>query len=113
MTEAVAHTHSPYAGTTHVVVLVLDELRVGLPLSSVERVVRVVESTMLPGAPDVVRGVVNVQGHVIPVLDVRSRFRLPERAIAPSDLMVIAHTTRRTVALVVDSVTGVLDCSGL
>jgi purine-binding chemotaxis protein CheW len=78
----------------------------------VERVVRVVEVTPLPQAPDIVLGVVNVQGRVIPVVNPRRRFRLPERDIALSDQLVIAHTTRRPVALVVDAVTGVLEYSG-
>jgi purine-binding chemotaxis protein CheW len=74
--------------------------------------VRVVEVTPLPQAPDIVLGVVNVQGRVIPVVNPRRRFRLPERDIALSDQLVIAHTTRRPVALVVDAVTGVLEYSG-
>jgi purine-binding chemotaxis protein CheW len=78
----------------------------------VERVVRVVEVTPLPQAPDIVLGVVNVQGRVIPVVNPRRRFRLPERDIALTDQLVIAHTTRRPVALVVDAVTGVLEYSG-
>jgi purine-binding chemotaxis protein CheW len=72
----------------------------------------VVEVTPLPQAPDIVLGVVNVQGRVVPVVNLRRRFRLPERAIALTDQLVIAHTTRRPVALVVDAVTGVLEYSG-
>jgi purine-binding chemotaxis protein CheW len=95
-----------------VAVFTLGDQRYALPLSAVERVVRVVEVTPLPQAPDIVLGVVNVQGRVIPVVNPRRRFRLPERDIALSDQLVIAHTTRRPVALVVDAVTGVLEYSG-
>ena len=95
-----------------VAVFTLGDQRYALPLSAVERVVRVVEVTPLPQAPDIVLGVVNVQGRVIPVVNPRRRFRLPERDIALTDQLVIAHTTRRPVALVVDAVTGVLEYSG-
>jgi len=95
-----------------VAVFTLGDQRYALPLSAVERVVRVVEVTPLPQAPDIVLGVVNVQGRIIPVVNPRRRFRLPERDIALSDQLVIAHTTRRPVALVVDAVTGVLEYSG-
>lgn len=87
----------------------LDEQRYALALTAVEKVVRAVEVTRLPKAPDIVLGIVNVQGRVIPVINVRRRFRLPEREMALTDQIVIAHTARRAVALVVDAVTGVLE----
>lgn len=72
---------------------------------------RAVDATPLPKAPDIVLGVVNVQGRVLPVINVRRRFRLPEREIALTDQMVLARAARRPVALMVDSVTGVLEYS--
>lgn len=93
------------------VVFSLSCQRYGLPLSAVDRIVRVVAYTSLPKAPDIVLGVVNVQGLVIPVINVRRRFQLPEREIALTDQMVIACSARRSVALVVDAVSGVLGYS--
>jgi len=103
--------HRPDPGTNQIVVVTLGDRRYGLPLSAVERIVRVVDVTSLPKGPDIVIGLVNVQGRVIPVINVRRRFHLPEREIVLTDQMVIARTTRRSVALVVDSVTGVLEYS--
>jgi purine-binding chemotaxis protein CheW len=103
--------HHPDPGTNQIVIFTLSDLRYGLSLSSVERIVRVVEVTPLPKAPDIVLGIVNVQGRVIPVINVRRRFRLPEREIVLTDQMVLARAVRRPVALVVDSVTGVLEYS--
>lgn len=87
----------------------LDDQRYGLLLGVVERAVRIVEITPLPKAPGIVLGVVNVQGRVVPVVNLRARFRLPERGIALSDQLVIARTKKRTIALAVDSVAGVFD----
>lgn len=92
-------------------VFILDEQRYALYLSVVERVVRVVEITPLPKAPDIILGVVNVQGRIIPVVDIRKRFHLAEREINLSDHLIIAHTSRRAIALVADTVTGVLELS--
>lgn len=89
----------------------LDEQRYALHLSSVERVVRAVEITPLPKAPEIVLGVINIQGKVIPVVNVRERFRLPERPLELSDRIIFAHSSRRSVALVVDAVSGVIDCA--
>ena len=53
----------------------LDAQRYALPLASVERVIRVVEITPLSKALDIVLGVVNVQGRVIPVINLRGAGR--------------------------------------
>lgn len=89
------------------VVFTLDDGRYALPLPAVDRIIRAVEVTPLPKAPQIVLGVVNVHGRVIPVVNIRQRFRLPEREIDPSDQFIIARTAKRIVALVVDAVAGV------
>lgn len=106
--EAAEMGHRSDPTPSAIVLFKLADLHYGLALSAVERVVRVVEVTPLPKAPEIVIGVVNVAGTVIPVINMRRRFRLWERDIVLSDQLVIAHTTRRTVALLVDSVIGVL-----
>jgi len=94
-------------GMRDIVIFSLDEPRYALPLSLVERVVRIVEITPLPKAPDIVMGVINMHGQVIPVINVRRRFRLSEREIRLEDQLIIAKTVKRMVALVADSVSGV------
>ena len=91
------------------VLFALDEQRFALALSSVERIVRVVDVTPLPSAPPIVLGIINVKGEVVPVYDLRRRFHLPEREIDLADQLMIARTSRQTVALLVDSVSGVLE----
>lgn len=93
------------------VVFTLGDQRYGLVLSAVDSVVRAVDITPLPQAPDIVLGVVNVRGRVIPVINLRRRFRLPEREMVLTDQLVVAHTTRRPVALVADAVRDVLEYS--
>ena len=97
--------------TNQFLVFTLEEQRYALYLSAVERIVRMVEITPLPKAPEIVFGVINVQGQVVPVVNVRKRFRLPEREIDLSDQLIIAHSSRRTVALVADAVSGVVERS--
>jgi purine-binding chemotaxis protein CheW len=92
----------------HAVVFGLDERRMAVPLSVAERVIPAVEITPLPKAPAIVLGIINLQGRLLPVLNLRRRFGLPERELELADQMLIARTARRTVALVVDAVAGVL-----
>lgn len=91
------------------VVFSLDEQRYALNLSVVKTTVRAVEVTPLPKAPDIVVGVINVKGQIIPVVNVRQRFDLPEREMELSDRLIIAITSRRTVALLADAVMGVVE----
>jgi purine-binding chemotaxis protein CheW len=80
----------------------LQDRRYALRLAAVARVVRAAAVTPLPEAPEIVLGVLNLQGEVLPVLSLRKRFRLPEREILSSDQFVIARAGRLTVALAVD-----------
>src|SRR5580704_1960646 len=90
------------------VVFRLDERRYALPLAVVERVVRAVDVTPVPKAPPIVLGAIDVHGRVLPVLDIRRRFRMQERDIDPADWFLLAHTARRTVVLVIDESEGVV-----
>jgi purine-binding chemotaxis protein CheW len=90
-------------------VFVLGQRRFALPLPAVETVTRIVEITPLPKAPESVRGIVSLHGRIIAVLDLRRRFDLPERANGLSDCLIVASTSKRTVALIADSLEGLVD----
>ena len=92
-------------------VFFLDSQRYALHLSAVDRVARIVHITPVPIAPDIVLGIVNMEGRVIPVINVRQRFNLPKRAISLSDRLIFARTKRRSVALVADAVNDVIECA--
>jgi len=65
------------------VVFHLDEQQYALKVSAVERVVHAVELTLLPEAPDIVLGIINIHGKIIPVVNISRRFHLPEKDIEP------------------------------
>jgi purine-binding chemotaxis protein CheW len=91
----------------HLVTFTLDEHRYALRLSAVERILRAVEAEPLPQAPEIVLGVINLQGRILPVVNIRKRFHLAGREVGLTDHLIIAHTSKRAVALIADSVTGV------
>lgn len=97
------------AENNQLVVFILDEQQYALNLSCVERIVRAVEVTPLPDAPEEVLGVINVEGRVIPVLNTRKRLGLPERELELHDLFIIVSENGRTLALVADQVRPVLE----
>jgi purine-binding chemotaxis protein CheW len=86
----------------------LDAQGYALYLSVVEKVVRAVEITPLPKSPEIVVGVVNWHGRVVPVVNMRARFGLTAREIDLADRFIFARTRKRVVALIADSVDGVI-----
>ncbi len=86
----------------------LDLQQYGIRADRVERVFRAAEVTPLPQAPAIIRGVINVHGDIVAVVDIRDRFNLPVRNIGIKDIFVRAHTARRSVVIVADSVEGVI-----
>jgi purine-binding chemotaxis protein CheW len=91
------------------VVFRVEEGRFAVRLEEVERVVAAVELAPLPDAPRLVLGVFNLQGRVIPALDLRRRLGRPERELGISDQFVVVRSAGRPLALVTDRVEGILE----
>lgn len=87
----------------------LDDQRYALRLDAVDRVYPRAAITPLPQAPEVVLGIVDVRGTVVPAVDLRRRFGLPEREERLSDQFILARTNRRRLVLVADDVLGVVE----
>jgi purine-binding chemotaxis protein CheW len=95
----------------HLLRFSLDGQHYALNLQTVERVIRAVELSVLPGCPPVIRGVFNLRGRIIPVADPRRRLGLPEREIALDDRIIIARTPRRLLGMLADADTEVAECA--
>ena len=98
----------PSIASDSLVVFQVGEQEFAVGVAAVERVVRAVEIAPLPEAPRGVRGVINLQGRIVPVFDLWQRSGQPDREVRASDHLLIAHTPWRTVALLVDAVMGVV-----
>jgi len=90
-----------------ILVFALVEPRYALYLSAVERVIQAVEITRLPVEHRFILGVIDMQGQVIPVVDIRPCFGMPAREVNQNDLFILARTSTRLIALVADSVAGI------
>src|SRR3989304_2572429 len=95
--------------TTRISVFELSGCRYGVPLADTREFLRLPSIVPLPKAPLIIEGIVNIRGAVAPVLDVRKRFRLPEKPPHPADHLVVAQAGSRMVALRVDRVLGIED----
>lgn len=92
---------------SHYLIFSLDDQPFALKLSSVTRVVRSVALTIPPDAPDLLMGILNLGGKMIPVLDIRSRFGLPEREMELEDRIIVCVSRGRPMAFFVNAVHGV------
>ena len=68
-----------------------------------------VELTAVPEAPAFIAGMINVQGELLAVVNMRRRFQLREREPGINDQLIIATARGRTVALIADAVVGVIE----
>lgn len=93
------------------VVFTLDTQRYAMPYVAVERVIRAIEITPLPKAPTDMLGIINIQGEIIPVLNIRKQFGLSEQELALHHFIIICHIRFRSIAFVVDDTQGLIDCS--
>ena len=91
------------------VVFTLDKNYFALPVKIVNRIVRSILITKVPGLHENIIGVINVHGQVIPVFNIRKIFNLPPKDVQLSDLFIIARTSMQTISFVVDTVKGVTD----
>ena len=86
----------------------LDERLLALPLGVVQRAFFSVEVILLPGAPEIVAGVINYHGMIVPVVDIRVRFGSSRKEILPSDRFIFIRTPKRMLVIVASDVTGVM-----
>lgn len=79
----------------------------GVDIGMVQEIVRMPEITRVPRTPEFVEGVVNLRGKIIPVVDLRKRFRLPVSENTKSTRIIIVTMNGRTVGMIVDGVSEV------
>jgi len=80
----------------------------GIPISCVTEIVSMQKVTEVPDMPDFVKGVINLRGQVIPVIDVRLRFKLSTRDYDDRTCAVVVNLDTMIVGLIVDAVDEVL-----
>lgn len=64
--------------------------------------------TRLPNAPDFIKGVINLRGTIVPVVDMRLKFQLGRVDYNEFTVMIILNIARRVVGMVVDGVSDVM-----
>ena len=96
------------SGELQIVVCELADEHYGLDIAKVFEIIRHQPITPVPRAPAFVKGVINLRGRIIPVVDLRGRFGMAEAEPTKETRIVVAESSNTRVGLVVDSVSEVL-----
>lgn len=87
----------------------LAEENYGLDIGDVTEIIGVQKITQVPGMPPYVKGVINLRGKVIPVMDMRLRFCLPAQDYDERTCIIVTEVADQTMGMVVDRVNEVVD----
>jgi len=102
---------APQAGKYLTFALATEEY--GLPVLKVREIIKVMPITAVPQVPSHVRGVINLRGKVIPVIDLRLKFGLPSQDDTDQTCIVVVQVEmpneRIMMGLLVDAVSEVLN----
>jgi purine-binding chemotaxis protein CheW len=80
----------------------------GINILKVQEIIRPVDITRVPHAPEFVKGVINLRGRILPIIDLRTRFGFPERAQDEETRIVVVEVGNQTVGFMTDAVREVL-----
>jgi purine-binding chemotaxis protein CheW len=90
----------------------LGEEEYGIDILKVQEIRGYEAPTRIANAPDFIKGVVNLRGVIVPIVDMRLRFGLPDARYNGLTVVIVLNVGNRTVGMVVDSVSDVLELDG-
>ena len=94
--------------TREFLVFVLGKEEYGVDILKVQEIRGYEKVTPLPAAPDYLKGVINLRGIIVPVIDLRVKFGMPDPAYDSFTVVVILRIAGRVIGIVVDGVSDVI-----
>lgn len=76
----------------------------GVDILLVQEINRMADLTRVPNSPDYIRGVINLRGKVIPIIDLRKRLKLPNKQTDHETRIVVVEINEKVVGFIVDKV---------
>lgn len=87
----------------------LEAEEYAIPIEMVESIIKLGPLTGVPGSPSYVRGVMNLRGRIMSVIDLRKRFGMPAEEDQPDGRILVVQYGETTIGLLVDSVSEVFN----
>jgi len=95
-------------GTLQLVSFRLADEAYGIEITKVREIILISEITRIPQTPHYVKGLINLRSTVIPVIDLRALFGLPDGELTDESRIMVIHAKGRTLGITVDAVSEVL-----
>lgn len=92
-----------------VIVFSLQNEEYAIPIEHVGAIERIHPITRVPETADFVKGVINLRGVIIPIIDLRLRFGLEEAALTDENRILIVNSDGMEVGIIVDAANDVID----
>ena len=86
----------------------LDQEEYGVEILKVQEIRGYEQPTRIANAPDFIKGVINLRGTIVPIIDMRVRFQCPQIEYNQFTVVIILNLRDRVVGIVVDSVSDVM-----
>jgi purine-binding chemotaxis protein CheW len=102
------HTTNEATGSLQLVSFHLADETYGIEITKIREIILMGEITRIPQTPHYVKGLINLRSTVIPVIDLRARFGLPENELTDDSRIMVLNVGTRTVGIIVDAVSEVL-----
>jgi len=83
----------------------------GLEILRVREIISMMDITLMPGTPEFVKGLINLRGRIVPVIDTRIYFSLPQVEATDRTCIIVADIGRTGVGFIVDEVVEAVDIS--
>jgi purine-binding chemotaxis protein CheW len=90
------------------VVFKLDKEEYGVSILQVQEIKRMTDITRVPHTPDYIKGVINLRGSVLPVIDLKTRLNLPLSEYGDDTRIIIVKVEELCVGIIVDAVSEVM-----
>ncbi|MBB5336555.1 chemotaxis protein CheW [Pectinatus brassicae] len=100
--------HEVSANEVQIVAFKLKREEYGISILNVEEIKRLTDITRVPFTPDFIKGVMNLRGSVLPVIDLKKRIGLPDAKYSDATRIIVVKLEDITVGMIVDAVTEVL-----
>ncbi len=95
-------------GATEVLAFTLGKEEYGIDILKVQEIRGYDSVTRIANAPDFIKGVINLRGIIVPILDMRIRFHLGTPVYDQFTVVIILNIRERVIGMVVDSVSDVI-----
>ncbi len=86
----------------------VDDEQYGIDISKIKEIIAPIPITHIPKTPDFVKGVINLRGSIIPVVDIRLKFEMEARDMNEETAIIIYEVDKVSIGFIVDKVEDVL-----